>query len=106
MCAYLLGEQFKGPYRGAYIEPPYMNVSRKGNKKRELCESSPNRRPNFQLTYEHSSKDSQFLEVCKKPILTDLPVLIKTESKLGRDAFPLKLSRLGLLDFLPIRSLH
>ena len=67
----------------------------------------PLKQPTFfyDLTME-TSKDSQFLEVCKKPILTPLRSLIKTESKLGRDAFPLKLSRLGLLDFLPIRSLH
>ena len=36
----------------------------------------------YDLTME-TSKDSQFLEVCKKPILTPLRSLIKTESKLG-----------------------
>ena len=71
MCAYLIGQQFRGPYRGAYIQPPYisavyMNVSRKGIKKRELCEKFPLdvNQTSFQLTYEHTtSKDSQFLEV-------------------------------------------
>ena len=60
----------------------------------------------IQLLSMTTSKDSQFLEVCKKPILTPLRSLIKTESKLGRITFPLKLSRLGLLNFLPIRFLH
>ena len=51
MSAYLLGEHIRGPYRGAYIQPPYisavyMQVSWKGNKKRELCESPLNRKPN------------------------------------------------------------
>ena len=49
------------------------------HKKKALCERAF-KTTNFffyDLTME-TSKDSQFLEVCKKPILTDLPVLIKT----------------------------
>ena len=60
MCAYLLGEHIRGPYRGAYIQPPYisavyMQVSWKGIKKRELCEKFPLdvNQTSFQLTYEH-----------------------------------------------------
>ena len=41
------------------------------------------------------SKDSQFLEICKEPILTDLPVLIKTWISVG-----------AFWTFPPIRSLH
>ena len=37
----------------------------------------------IQLLSMTTSKDSQFLEVCKKPILTPLRSLIKTESRLG-----------------------
>ena len=51
----------------------------KCHKKKALCERA------FKTTnfYNDSSKDSQFLEVCKKPILTPLRSLIKTESRLG-----------------------
>ena len=75
MCVYLLGEHIRGPYRDAHIQPPYisavyMQVSWKGIKKRRLCESPLNRKPNkFQLM-NTTSKDSQFLEVCREPILT------------------------------------
>ena len=42
--------------------------------KKALCERAL-KQPTFSMT---SSKDSQFLEVCKKPILTPLRSLIKT----------------------------
>ena len=71
-----LGEHFRGPYRDAHIKGAYISAfpgtaHKKGDCVRaSLCKS----------TYHtmEISKDSQFLEVCKKPILTDLPVLIKT----------------------------
>ena len=63
MCTYLLGEHIKGlaPDRSAFPE----NVLIYGIKKRELCEKFPLdvNQTSFQLTYEHTSKDSQFLEV-------------------------------------------
>ena len=46
------------------------------HKKKALCERAL-KQPTFNF-FMTTSKDSQFLEVCKKPILTDLPVLIKT----------------------------
>ena len=63
---------------------PYISKSPGTAIKKRPCVREPLKQPTFfyDLTME-TSKDSQFLEVCKEPILTDLPVLIKTESRLG-----------------------
>ena len=45
------------------------------HKKKALCERAFKTTNFFSIT---TSKDSQFLEVCKKPILTPLRSLIKT----------------------------
>ena len=63
----------------------------KCHKKKALCERAF--KTLFILIMKPTSKDSQFLEVCKKPILTPLRSLIKTESKLGRITFPLTSDR-------------
>ena len=52
------------------------------------------------------SKDSQFLEICKKPILTDLPVLIKTWISVGAFDLSFEIISVGVLTFPPIRFLH
>ena len=85
-----IGLHFRGPYRDAHIEGAYISAIKKGDRVRASLIQF------IQLLSMTTSKDSQFLEVCKKPILTPLRSLIKTESKLGRITFPLKLSRLGL----------
>ena len=57
--------------------PPYISKSpgtaiKKGDRVRVSLD------PFIQFSTMTTSKDSQFLEVCREPILTDLPVLIKT----------------------------
>ena len=53
-----------------------------------------------------TSKDSQFLEVCKKPILTPLRSLIKTWIEIGSYNLSFEIISVGVLNFLPIRFLH
>ena len=59
-----------------------------------------------------SSKDSQFLEVCKEPILTvsftdkSNRVIIKTWIEIGSYNLSFEIISVGALNFLPIRSLH
>ena len=48
-----------------------------------------------------TSKDSQFLEVCKKPILTDLPVLIKTWIEIGSYSLSFEIISVGAFELSP-----
>ena len=60
MCLYLIGRQFKGPIYASLQELPI--------KKGDCVRASLD--PFIQFSTMTTSKDSQFLEVCKEPILT------------------------------------
>ena len=70
----------------------------KRHKKKALCERAFKTTNFFSIT---TSKDSQFLEVCKKPILTPLRSLIKTWIEIGPYNLSSDIISVGVFELSP-----